>query len=106
MREDDGLALSSRNRYLTTNERQKALVLNQALKKAGMDIKKGEKSSQNIINMITTMIERETKIDYVEIVDQTINHMEEISEGCIVAIAAFVGSTRLIDNYLVGDPLW
>ena len=104
IREDDGLAKSSRNTYLNPDERKAATVLNKALTAGKEAVLAGEKDASKVKGIITDIIEKEplAKIDYVEIVDW--NNLEETdcTEGDILtAIAVYIGKTRLIDNFIV-----
>ncbi|MBC8061906.1 MAG: pantoate--beta-alanine ligase [Clostridiaceae bacterium] len=104
IRELDGLAKSSRNTYLSIEERKAALILNKSLKLAKKAINKGENNSQKIFEIITNKIETETlsKIDYIEIVDSnTLKPIETLSSSSLIAIAVYIGKTRLIDNFTV-----
>lgn len=103
VREDDGLAKSSRNTYLSKEERQASTIINKSLKKAKALIKSGERDSKNIIDFIKNEINKEplAKIDYVSIVDNnTIKSIKTIEEGSLIAVAVFIGNTRLIDNFI------
>lgn len=106
VREADGLAMSSRNVYLSESERKDATVLYQSLNLAERLIKEGEKKPQNIISQMEGLIKSKptAKIDYIAIVDpNTLEKVEKLEEGgeYLVAIAVRIGSTRLIDNILV-----
>lgn len=104
VREDDGLAKSSRNTYLNAEERQAALVLSQSLKKGKELIENGERDAQVVISAIKTNLEKEplARVDYVEVVDfENIQRVETISGETLVAIAVYIGKTRLIDNFIV-----
>lgn len=104
IREEDGLAKSSRNKYLNTDERKAALILNSSLKKAFTEIQDGEKNATVIINNIKASIKTEPLaiIDYVKIVDlDTITDISEIKKSALVAIAVKIGKTRLIDNFII-----
>ncbi len=101
VREEDGLAMSSRNAYLTDKQRQDALVLSQSLNRAVEMIQKGEKSSATIKEMMRSHINTidYMDIDYVEIVDAgTLEDVEKLSGDTLIAIAVQVGKPRLIDN--------
>lgn len=103
VREADGLAKSSRNTYLSKEERQASTIINKSLKKAKALIKSGERDSKNIIDFIKNEINKEplAKIDYVSIVDnKTIKNIKTIEDGSLIAIAVFIGNTRLIDNFI------
>lgn len=102
VRENDGLAKSSRNTYLSEDERKAALVLSRSLKKANESMKNGLRCAKEIRNVIETEINSEplAKIDYIEIVDsETLKPVESIERNVLVAIAVFIGKTRLIDNF-------
>ena len=104
IRETDGLAMSSRNIYLSEDERREALVLNRSLDKAQALIAAGEKDSARIVKAMKELISRNplVKIDYVSIVDtKDLIELSDISGEALVAVAAFVGKTRLIDNIIV-----
>lgn len=104
VREADGLAKSSRNTYLSSEERKAALVLSKSLTKAKEVIKAGEKDTEKIKNIIASVINDEplARIDYVEIVDSlTLKQVDEICNTVLVAIAVYIGKTRLIDNYTI-----
>jgi pantoate--beta-alanine ligase len=104
IRETDGLAMSSRNVYLSEDERRQALVLNQSLAKALSLVKSGERDPANVIKAIMELIAPKplVKIDYVSIVDaKDLKDISEISGEVLVALAAFVGKTRLIDNIII-----
>ncbi|WP_050608098.1 pantoate--beta-alanine ligase [Clostridium niameyense] len=102
VREIDGLAKSSRNSYLNKEERTAALVLNKSLKTALNLLKSEERNPSKIKNLIIETIEKEplAKIDYVEIVDSlNLQSVENIDSNILIAIAVYVGNTRLIDNF-------
>lgn len=104
VREEDGLAKSSRNTYLNAEERQAALVLSQSLKKGMELIENGERDAKVVIETIKANLEKETlaRVDYVEVVDfENIQRVETISGETLVAIAVYIGKTRLIDNFIV-----
>lgn len=104
VREEDGLAFSSRNTYLNGKERKEANVLYQSLMLAKKMIKKGEKNSERILAEMRKFIITNSsgKIDYIEIVDaKTLEPVKEISGKVCIALAVFFGKARLIDNILV-----
>lgn len=104
IREEDGLALSSRNKYLTQEERKAALVLSRSLKEAKSMVAKGERDSAMIIKEMKEMIGRESlvKIDYVEIVDtDNLDPVARIEQETLAAVAVFIGKVRLIDNTIL-----
>lgn len=104
IREEDGLAKSSRNVYLSKEERQAALILNKSLKIGKDLIVNGERNSKIIKEAIVKNIETEklAKIDYVEVVDnELIQKIDYIKGEVLVAIAVYIGKTRLIDNFII-----
>ena len=104
IREEDGLAKSSRNTYLSTEERKAALVLSRAIFLAKEMIEKGERSAKLILEAMIKEIEKEplAKIDYVKAVDfATIQQTDYIKGEVLIAIAVYIGKTRLIDNVAV-----
>jgi pantoate--beta-alanine ligase len=104
VREEDGLAKSSRNTYLSPVERQAALILSQSLKKGKALIEQGEKSAEKVKEVITESLKTEplARIDYVEVVDfENIQRVETIEGETLVAIAVYIGKTRLIDNFII-----
>jgi len=104
VRDPDGLALSSRNAYLSSEERKAALVLSRSLRWAERAISAGERDAAKVIAGIRSLIEAEplARVDYVEAVDPVdLDPVAEIRGGVLIALAAFVGSTRLIDNLRV-----
>jgi pantoate--beta-alanine ligase len=108
VREADGLALSSRNVYLKTNERPSALQLVASLKLAQKLYDSGERKSAFIINEVTKLIKSApyTDIDYVKICDtNTITDVDTIAGETVIALAVKIGSTRLIDNHVFGEKL-
>lgn len=103
IREPDGLAKSSRNTYLTPDERKAALILSRSLKLGKELIDSGETDSKKVIKAITDSINTEplAKIDYVDIVDfSTITPTDKIGKSVLVAVAVYIGKTRLIDNFI------
>lgn len=101
IREPDGLALSSRNTYLKDDERRQALCLRRALDKAESLYAAGERRAAVIVAAMQDVIRPEplARIDYIEIVDDaSLQPVAEIAAPCLVALAVFVGKTRLIDN--------
>lgn len=100
VRDADGLALSSRNRYLTPPERVQALALPRALRHIQQNIAAGERRSGELIRQATQELAN-VKVDYLASVDaQTLLPVDIVEPGTLVAIAAWVGQTRLIDNFL------
>ncbi len=103
VREEDGLAKSSRNTYLSPEERQAALVLSQAVKLGRQMAESGEKSADAIVDAMKKHIEAEplADIDYVKAVDAvSIEPVSEMKPPVLVAMAVRVGVTRLIDNFI------
>lgn len=101
VRESDGLAKSSRNTYLSKEERKVATILYKAIQMGKQTIKHGA-SADSIINTMTEIINTEplAKIDYVSVVDaNTMQPVHEITSPVLVAMAVYIGSTRLIDNF-------
>jgi pantoate--beta-alanine ligase len=106
VREPDGLAMSSRNAYLNPEERQRALVLHRSLQEVRQQFQGGERSAAKMVSAAQKVLagEPQVRLDYFEIVDpNTLDPVERISQETLVAVAAYVGATRLIDN-LVLNP--
>jgi pantoate--beta-alanine ligase len=104
VREEDGLAMSSRNRYLTGDERSQAVALSKALGEGKQAIADGERNSATVIQVMKDCLSEFELVhpEYVSIVDfNTFVDTETIVPSCLAAIAAKVGSTRLIDNMLI-----
>lgn len=104
IREADGLAKSSRNTYLSAEERKAALVLSRAVKLGRELVRNGEKNADAIVNAMRALIEQEplARIDYVSAVDGlTMLPVHEINGGELIAMAVYIGKTRLIDNFSV-----
>lgn len=102
IREKDGLAKSSRNTYLSVEERNAAIILNKSLTLAKEKIQDGERNSGAIIKLIEETINSEklARVDYIEVVDSlSMKKVERIEKSVLVAIAVFIGKTRLIDNF-------
>lgn len=101
VREEDGLALSSRNAYLSADERRAAMVLHRALLEGARLIDRGERSAASIRTAMRHLIEAEplAGIDYAEVVDgHTFQPIEFIHGHVVLPLAAHIGTTRLIDN--------
>src|ERR1700726_1481725 len=101
VRESDGLALSSRNSFLDPQQRKKALVLHRSLEQVQQEFQAGERIAAKLISAAREVFTREPQValDYFEIVDpDTLDPVERIAQKTLVAVAAYVGSTRLIDN--------
>jgi pantoate--beta-alanine ligase len=104
VREPDGLAMSSRNAYLNREERVRALVLQRSLQHVRQEFRAGERIATRLIAaaMEVFACEPAVRLDYFEIVDpQTLDPLEQISQKTLVAVAAYVGNTRLIDNVVL-----
>lgn len=104
VREADGLALSSRNAYLSPDERKRALVLSRSLARARELFDSGERSFDALVTAAKREFAREpaVRLDYFEVVDpDTLEPETAITKPTLVAVAAFVGNTRLIDNMVL-----
>ena len=104
VREADGLAMSSRNAYLSPAERRDAAFLNKALETARESVLSGERNSKKIIKIIREIISKATsaRIDYVSVVDTvSFKDMARVKNGALIALAVYIGKTRLIDNLVV-----
>jgi pantoate--beta-alanine ligase len=101
VREADGLAMSSRNTYLLPEERKAALSLHRSLQKAKDLLQKGERNADRILNEVRGILQSEplVRIDYAQICDAyTLQDIDRIEGDVVVALAAYLGKTRLIDN--------
>jgi pantoate--beta-alanine ligase len=104
VREPDGLAMSSRNAYLTPEQRKQATVLSRALMRVQSLVDRGEANSARLLVAGTQVMGEEpaVKLDYFEIVNrETLDPLSDVSRGALVAVAAYAGNTRLIDNIVV-----
>jgi pantoate--beta-alanine ligase len=104
VREPDGLAMSSRNRYLSPEERRQALVLHRALLEVERLNSNGVVSAKDLMAAAQSVLasEPQVRVDYCCVVNpDTLEDVADVSHGALVAIAAFVGATRLIDNILI-----
>jgi len=105
VREDSGLAISSRNLYLNGDEQQAAAVIHQALMRAKTAYKEGERSPGRLEILVRSTIELEprARVDYVNVVDaETLEHLDKLDDRPIlIAVAAYIGKTRLIDNTML-----
>ncbi len=104
IRESSGLAVSSRNRYLTRQQKKDAAYIYKALKKSGNLIKAGARKSETIIGEMRKILKQipSMKTEYISIVDaETLQELEKVSGKVLIAVAVKIGSTRLIDNILV-----
>jgi pantoate--beta-alanine ligase len=106
VREPDGLAMSSRNAYLDPQQRKQALVLQRSLMRVKKCWETGERDAAKLLaagreEMVT---EKSVRLDYLEIVDpDSLDPVEAAASGTLIAVAAYVGPTRLIDNLLLGQ---
>lgn len=106
VREADGLAMSSRNVYLSTEERQQALALSRSLNQAGQLYNAGERQAAALHTAVMDELAKSPlgRVDYVEIVDlATLLPLETIDKPALLALAVFFGKTRLIDNIILGE---
>ncbi|MFH0827289.1 MAG: pantoate--beta-alanine ligase [Candidatus Omnitrophota bacterium] len=104
VREKDGLAMSSRNQYLGAGERKDAAVLYQALNLAKDSVRRQETDASKVIQSIRKLIQKNkrAKVDYISIVDlQNLRPLDKIKGEALVALAVWIGKTRLIDNTIV-----
>lgn len=104
VREEDGLAKSSRNTYLSPEERKAALVLSRSIILGKNMVEEGECDCGKIISAMTEEIQKEplAKIDYIKMVDlDTMQQITAIEHGVLAAMAVYIGKTRLIDNFIV-----
>ena len=102
VREEDGLAMSSRNTYLNPAERKAALILHKSLALGEEMLKAGEKDAGKVRNAIVKHMktERLARIDYVELVDaESLEPVKTITGSILAAVAVYIGKTRLIDNF-------
>jgi len=107
MREESGLAMSSRNAYLDDQERHAAVVLNRALSQARTAYDEGEQSAPRLVELVRSTIEKEplARIDYVSLNDaETLAKIDKIGDRpALLSLAVFFGKTRLIDNVVLGS---
>src|ERR1700694_4135313 len=104
VREPDGLAMSSRNAYLSPEERGRALVLQRSLRRAEAEFQSGQRIAAKLISAALEVLasEPQVAVDYLEVVNpDTLEPVERITQPALLAIAARVGTTRLIDNVLL-----
>ncbi len=104
VREADGLAMSSRNAYLDAKQRKEALALHRSLMRVEELVRAGERDAAKLLAAGRAEFERKTavRLDYFEIVDaETLDPVADVSAGALVAVAAYVGTTRLIDNVVL-----
>jgi len=106
VREPDGLAMSSRNTYLSPEERPRALVLRQSLIRVEENFRAGERNAARLSVAAREVFaaQPQVRLDYFEIVDpDTLDPIEQVSQPALAAVAAYVGNTRLIDNAILRD---
>lgn len=109
VRDADGLALSSRNAFLSPDERRQALTLSRAIRRVEALFKHGERSAENLIAAARVTFTAEppstdpVRVDYIELVDwNTLDPVPTAADGNLFAVAAWIGETRLIDNTILG----
>lgn len=108
VREPDGLAMSSRNRNLSIEDRQRALILYKAIHAVCKLVQSGETNAELLCSTIQSIIQADpnVRLDYAAIVDPaTLLPVSNTAHGALIAVAAWVGTTRLIDNLLIANPL-
>ncbi len=106
VREADGLAMSSRNAYLTPEERKKALSVKQALVRAGELYDGGVRNTEDLLSGVREVLAAcpEMQIDYIKICDtETLEEIDRVEKEAVLAIAVFLGNTRLIDNAVFSE---
>ncbi|MFB0519652.1 MAG: pantoate--beta-alanine ligase, partial [Acidobacteriota bacterium] len=104
VREEDGLAMSSRNLYLNPKERRAATIIYKSLQKARELVLGGERRASVIISHMQQMIEQEllSRVDYISLTDaENLREVDIIEDKVLIALAVFIGKTRLIDNLLL-----
>ena len=104
VREPDGLAKSSRNTYLSAPERQAALILSKSIRLGEQMVAAGQTDARELLAAMTANIQTEplARIDYVSAVDgETMQPVDTLRAGVLVAMAVYIGKTRLIDNFIV-----
>ena len=103
VREEDGLAMSSRNKYLSAENRINARAISQGLCRADKAYQEGVREGAELLKLVTVSIEQSGgRIDYVQLVSQnSLTDLLQLTEPAIIAVAAFFGSTRLIDNHFL-----
>ena len=104
IREEDGLAMSSRNRYLSESERQRALAISRGIGKAEEAYRQGERQADKLIEIVSTeLVATDGDIDYIEIRDaESLGLVDLIESKVLLAVAARYGPARLIDNVILG----
>ena len=103
VREADGLAMSSRNQYLSSDERKRVLCLYKALKVCREKVEDGQRDTNTLIDKMRAIVEHDQgQIDYISIVDpETLEPLKRVTDRALIALAVHIGSTRLIDNILI-----
>lgn len=107
VREADGLAKSSRNAYLSDDERKAAVILSRAVRRGQDMVQNGERDSKTLLRGMRDVLDSEplADVEYVEVVNgENMQPIDTFDDGDLVAMAVRIGSTRLIDNFTVGDP--
>ena len=105
VREPDGLAMSSRNSYLTAAERRAAVCLSRSLCKAERLVKRGESTAATVVQLVRSELEKEPLVapEYVRLCDaETLDEIDRIEQRAVLAVAVKIGKARLIDNRMLG----
>ena len=108
VRDASGLAISSRNQYLTPVEKTQAAILYRSLQQAAIAFRKGVTDAKNLLEIVQAQLDAvpEVKIQYVELVNPlTLQPLDQVKHTSLLAIAAYVGNTRLIDNIVLRQPI-
>jgi pantoate--beta-alanine ligase len=108
VREPDGLAMSSRNAYLSPEERGRALVLQRSLRRAEAEFQFGQRIAAKLISAALEVLasEPQVAVDYLEVVNpDTLEPVDQITQATLMAVAGYVGTTRLIDNVVLNPNL-
>lgn len=104
VRESDGLAMSSRNAYLSREERGRAVELSRAMKACQELFSRGERNAEAFLGLLMQIDRPGMALEYAEVVDpETLEPVSDVRQGAVCAVAARVGSTRLIDNTILGS---
>jgi len=106
VRESDGLALSSRNRYLSREERAQAPAIQRGMRAATELFESGERSAERLLDTVRAAIGTHEllRLQYAELVDpESLEPVDAAHDGAVLAVAAFCGRTRLIDNVVLGE---
>jgi pantoate--beta-alanine ligase len=109
VREPDGLAMSSRNTYLNTEQRKAATVLYRALSAAKAAYEAGERDAERLRRVMQETIQKEplARLQYVSVAHPlTLEELQSVEQDALLSMAVFVGKTRLIDNFLLSDGQW